>query len=98
MARLTDEIAEAEHTMRELYCEINDAVIAKRQLDESRTLKGRAFNVIGHAMSAWCLYKMVMAAANIVWKRTATIDPVSRGIEIALHWCGAGLRVCLQRG
>jgi hypothetical protein len=84
--RVHDELVSAERQLQFIYTEINDAVIVKRQEEESRTWRGRLFNALGWFMTFYCIYKMVMAAINIIFKRAANIDVVSRGIELSLHW------------
>ena len=53
-------------------------------LAKSRTCKGRLYNLIGYFFSVYCIYKMVMAAVNIVFQRVGRTDPVSRGLELLL--------------
>lgn len=54
----------------------------------SRTWQGRYFDVVGHFFSLYCIWKIVMATINIVFDRVGKKDPITRGIEIAVHWMG----------
>eukprot|EP00455_Lapot_gusevi_P005217 TRINITY_DN12195_c0_g1_i2.p1 TRINITY_DN12195_c0_g1~~TRINITY_DN12195_c0_g1_i2.p1 ORF type:complete len:524 (-),score=44.54 TRINITY_DN12195_c0_g1_i2:24-1595(-) len=83
---LQDEIRALEEVSQQLFNEINELAIAKQLYQESLTLKGRFYNYLGYFFSGWCVYKMVMACINIVFKRTIKTDPVSRGLEIFLRY------------
>lgn len=54
----------------------------------ARTLQGKYFNVLGHFFSLYCLWKIFICTINIVFDRVGKKDPVTRGLEIAVHWCG----------
>lgn len=54
----------------------------------ARTLQGKYFNVLGHFFSLYCLWKIFICTINIIFDRVGKKDPVTRGIEIAVHWCG----------
>ena len=68
----------------------------------SATWKGRMYNILGYAFSAYCLYRMVMSSINIIFDRDPTKDPVTRGFEVrcastscifpALVWLWAHMR------
>jgi hypothetical protein len=48
----------------------------------SVTWKGRMYNILGYAFSAYCLYRMTMSTINIVFDRDPTKDPVTRSFEV----------------
>lgn len=59
----------------------------------ARTLQGKYFNVLGHFFSLYCVWKIFMCTINIIFDRVGKKDPVTRGIEIAVHWCGLEMDV-----
>lgn len=75
------EIAGLEEFRRELFSEINDLHLCKIAVAKSKTCKGRLFNLAGYFFSAYCVYKMVIASVNIVFRRVGTIDPISRILQ-----------------
>lgn len=89
---LTDEIEVTDALRRQLFLEVHDLHKARQQLDESRTCKGRYFNLLGYIMSVICVYKIVMASINVIFQRKQKQDPISRWIEIVfrrvLEWDG----------
>lgn len=54
----------------------------------ARTLQGKYFNVLGYFFSGYCLWKIFICTVNIVFDRVGKKDPVTKSIEIAVHWCG----------
>lgn len=52
------------------------------------TLQGKYFNVLGHFFSVYCMWKIFISTINIVFDRVGKKDMVTRGLEIAVHWCG----------
>ena len=47
-------------------------------------LQGRAQHVIGHFLSGFCVYKIVMATVNIAFNRVGKKDPITRAFEIGV--------------
>lgn len=81
---LRHEIATLDEARRELFVEINELYGARLASNESRTCKGRLFNLMGYFFSVYCVYKMVMAALNIILQRVRKNDPVSQWIQLFL--------------
>lgn len=86
ISRLQGEIRAMEEIKESFYTEINELLAARLAARQSRTLKGRFYNLLGYFFSAYCIYKMVMAVINIVFQRVSKVDPISRGFELALRW------------
>lgn len=55
---------------------------------------GKYFNVLGHFFSIYCLWKIFICTVNIVFDRVGKVDPVTKGIEIGVHWIGLDMDVC----
>jgi hypothetical protein len=71
-------------------------LFGQERLQYSRTWEGRYFNVMGHFFSIYCIWKIFMATINIVFDRVGKVDPVTRGIEIAVKYMGFQFDVCLS--
>ncbi len=69
-------------------CELR-AMQAKQRF--SRTLLGRLYNLLGYFFSGYCVYKVCFALFKIILQRNPRTDPVTRGLEIAIRWCGLEL-------
>ena len=91
--RVKQDIEGLEAVNRLLFLELNEQHAMRARLDESKTIKGRYFNLLGYVLSVYCLYKLVMTAANLVLGRVGKIDPVTRGMEIASDWLGLNVDV-----
>ncbi|KAH9503840.1 Golgi pH regulator B [Bulinus truncatus] len=77
-----------EELSRQLFLETADLHDAMDRIDYSKTFKGRYFNVMGHFFSLYCVYKIFMATINIIFDRVGKVDPVTKGIEIAVKYFG----------
>ncbi len=83
---LQKDIAAAQSFNAELFLRYNDRLEKYQRQEFSATLLGRFYNVLGYFYSSYCLYKIVVCSANIVFDRKTGIDPISRVLGIALHW------------
>jgi hypothetical protein len=54
----------------------------------SKTFKGRYFNFLGYFFSGYCTWKIFISTVNIIFDRVGKLDPVSKGIEIAVNYLG----------
>jgi hypothetical protein len=68
----------------QLYLEYHDLIIAREQLNASKSLLGKLYNLLGYFFSFYCLYKMIMASINIIFQRINKMDPISRTLQILL--------------
>lgn len=93
IGQLRLEIGALEELSRQLFLEVH----ASRNMQERQrwalTLQGKYFNVLGHFFSLYCLWKIFICTINIIFDRVGKKDPVTRGIEIAVHWCGLEMDV-----
>ncbi|CAG5118617.1 unnamed protein product [Candidula unifasciata] len=84
----TEKIRAAEELSRQLFLETADLHDARDRIEYSKTFKGRYFNFLGYFFSIYCVYKIFMATINIIFDRVGKVDPVTRGIEIAVKYFG----------
>ena len=82
---LEAEILTLESLGRELFLEVNDLRDAQARSLRARTLRGRVFNCFGYAMSAFCVYKMLMSTINVVFHRNRDKDPITDVVEKLLY-------------
>ncbi|KAK2169999.1 hypothetical protein LSH36_5g14000 [Paralvinella palmiformis] len=83
---LKQEARAMEELSRQLFLESVDLHNEQERRDYLKTLKGKYFNVLGHFFSLYCIWKIFMATINIVFDRVGKVDPITRGIEIAVRF------------
>ncbi|CAG0887974.1 unnamed protein product [Cyprideis torosa] len=88
LTQLQAEIANLETFSRQLYLEAVDMYAMRERMVWARTFKGRYFNFLGYFFSLYCLWKIFICTINIVFDRVGRVDPVSRGIQIFVHFLG----------
>lgn len=84
LAQLTSELRALEELRRALYLELHELRIGLLAIQNSNTIQGRIFNLLGYFFSGYCVYKMTMASINIIFQRVNQMDPVSRTIQLVL--------------
>ena len=77
-----------EELSRQLFLESVDLHATKDRIEYSKTLKGKYFNILGYFFSLYCMWKIFMCTINIVFNRVGKKDPVTKGIEILVHYLG----------
>lgn len=87
------EIGGLEELSKQLFLEVHDLRNMQERQRWALTLQGKYFNVLGHFFSLYCLWKIFICTINIIFDRVGKKDPVTRGIEIAVHWCGLEMDV-----
>jgi len=90
---LREEIASVEELSRHLFLEIAELRNMQERVEWSKTWKGIYFNFLGYFFSLYCMWKIFICTVNIVLDRVGRVDPVSRGIEICVHWMGLEIDV-----
>ncbi|XP_041373154.1 Golgi pH regulator-like [Gigantopelta aegis] len=85
---LKQETSAMEELTRQLFLESVDLHDAVDRREYSKTFKGRYFNFLGYFFSVYCVWKIFMATINIIFDRVGKVDPVTRGIEIAVNYFG----------
>lgn len=93
IGQLRLEIGALEELSRQLFLEVHEMRNMQERQRWARTLQGKYFNVLGHFFSLYCLWKIFICTINIIFDRVGKKDPVTRGIEIAVHWCGLEMDV-----
>jgi len=84
ISALRADIRILEEVQRCQFVEINDMQSMQQQIKDSQTLKGKFYNICGYFFAFYCLYKITMAAVNIMFQRVRKIDPISKTIQIIL--------------
>ncbi|CDJ62833.1 hypothetical protein, conserved [Eimeria necatrix] len=83
--KLQNEIEALEELSRELFVGLDDLVHSRAQALYGRTWLGRLNNMLGWGMTAVCVYRVFMSAANVLLDRVSTTDPATRTLELLLH-------------
>ncbi len=55
--------------------------------------QGIYFNFLGYFFSLYCMWKIFISTVNIVFDRVGRMDPISKGMEIAVNWFGLDIDV-----
>ena len=88
VALLENEVKALEELSQQLYFESVDLHNTKDRMAFSKTLQGRYFDFLGHIFSVYCMWKIFISTVNIVFDRVGKKDPVTKGLEICVHWLG----------
>ncbi|XP_044751698.1 Golgi pH regulator [Coccinella septempunctata] len=88
ITQLKLEVAGLEELSRQLFLEAHEARNMLERIEWSKTWKGLYFNFLGYIFSVYCLWKIFICTVNIIFDRVGKKDPVTRVIEIAIHWMG----------
>lgn len=88
IGQLRLEISGLEELSRQLFVEISKMKDMQERQIWSKTIQGRYFNCLGHFFSLYCLWKIFISTINIIFDRVGRKDPVTKALEIAVHWCG----------
>lgn len=88
IGQLRLEISGLEELSRQIFLEIHSLRNMQERQIWAKTFQGKYFNVLGHFFSIYCLWKILISTINIIFDRVGRKDPVTRGLEIAVHWCG----------
>lgn len=91
--RLKQDILALEELSRHLFMEAHDMQNMRQRNEWSKTWQGLYFNFLGYFFSMYCLWKIFISTVNIVFDRVGKMDPISKGMEIAVHWFGLELDV-----
>ncbi|XP_054282544.1 Golgi pH regulator [Macrosteles quadrilineatus] len=91
--QLKQEVLALEELSRQLFLEVHDMQNMRERLDWAKTWRGKYFNCLGYFFSLYCMWKILISTINIVFDRVGKKDPVTRGMEIAVHWIGINIDV-----
>ncbi|XP_028168098.1 Golgi pH regulator isoform X2 [Ostrinia furnacalis] len=91
--QLRQEIAGLEELSRQLFLEAHDARTMREKIEWSHTFQGKYFNCLGYFFSLYCIWKIFISTINIVFDRVGKKDPVTRGLELVVHWLGLRIHV-----
>ncbi|KAA0193486.1 hypothetical protein HAZT_HAZT000315 [Hyalella azteca] len=78
---------------RQLFLECVELQGQRERLLWATTLQGKFFNFMGYFFSMYCSWKIFISLVNIVFDRVGRKDPVTKGMEIAVHWMGLDIDV-----
>ncbi|XP_003745216.1 Golgi pH regulator [Galendromus occidentalis] len=93
LAKLRQEVRGEEEVSRHLFIECVDLRGALERIQWSKTIRGRYFNFIGYFFSGYCVWKIFICTINIIFDRVGKVDPVTRGMQIAVDWVGLNVDV-----
>lgn len=91
--QLKADIAAMEEVSRHLFLEAHDLQNTRERNEWSKTWQGIYFNFLGYFFSLYCMWKIFISTVNIVFDRVGRVDPITKGMEIAVHWFGLNINV-----
>eukprot|EP00096_Caligus_rogercresseyi_P006260 TRINITY_DN22584_c0_g1_i1.p1 TRINITY_DN22584_c0_g1~~TRINITY_DN22584_c0_g1_i1.p1 ORF type:complete len:351 (-),score=48.72 TRINITY_DN22584_c0_g1_i1:34-1086(-) len=91
--RLKQDVDALEELSRHLFLELHDLQNMRERNEWAKTLQGRYFNVLGYFFSMYCTWKIFISTVNIVFDRVGKVDPITKGMEIAVIWFGLEIDV-----
>ncbi|KFM72050.1 Golgi pH regulator, partial [Stegodyphus mimosarum] len=91
--QLKQDVKALEELNRQLFLEAVDIHNMQERIEWSKTLKGKYFNCLGYFFSLYCMWKIFICTFNILFDRVGKVDPVTRGIEIAVNYMGINFDV-----
>ncbi|XP_014287476.1 Golgi pH regulator isoform X1 [Halyomorpha halys] len=91
--QLKQESSALEELSRQLFLEAHEAREMQARIEWAKTWRGKYFNCLGYFFSIYCLWKIFISTVNIVFDRVGKKDPVTRGMEIVVHWLGMNIDV-----
>ncbi|KAJ3211811.1 hypothetical protein HDU67_004285 [Dinochytrium kinnereticum] len=90
---LNTEIKALETLSAKMQSHLESLQVERTRFLDSKTTKGKLFNIAGYFFSIYCVYKIITSLLNLALHRKGGIDPVTHTVNLAVHRLGYGLDV-----
>ncbi|KAI8926777.1 Abscisic acid G-protein coupled receptor-domain-containing protein [Entophlyctis helioformis] len=91
ITRLKQDIDAQETLLQQLFSDLDELQVDMHKAADAKTWRGLANNFLAYFFSVYCIYKMVTAAISIVFNKQGDKDPVTRSLEILVHYFGVDM-------
>ncbi|KAH6584702.1 hypothetical protein BASA60_000864 [Batrachochytrium salamandrivorans] len=71
-----------------LFMDLDELQMDRKRLLEAKTYRGIFNNLLGYVFSVYCIFKTCMAMINIVLNRQGETDPITRTLDVLVHYAG----------
>lgn len=78
LSTIKQDIATYEEISSQLYSDLVDLQAIQQRIEDSKTLKGKYFHVLGHFFSLYCVWKILISFINIVFNRVGRGRTISQ--------------------
>ena len=85
---MAEEISNLELVVNNLQLEYENLTYEHQLHVYSKSFKGKLFQIFGHFLSIYCLYRIFTAFLNILFAKNGNVDPVTAGIGFFVHIFG----------
>lgn len=83
---LKTEIKQLQYLSGGIMNEITELREDQLAIKESKTIKGKFFNLMGYFFSLYCVYRIFMCVINLIFKRNPENDPITMLFEIGTKY------------
>ncbi|KAH9268231.1 hypothetical protein BASA84_000294 [Batrachochytrium salamandrivorans] len=88
ISTLRKEVDAQEMLLGRLFMDLDELQMDRKRLLEAKTYRGIFNNLLGYVFSVYCIFKTCMAMINIVLNRQGETDPITRTLDVLVHYAG----------
>ncbi|KAI9205773.1 Abscisic acid G-protein coupled receptor-domain-containing protein [Polychytrium aggregatum] len=82
-----------ESVCQQMFLELDEMNAERDKLAQAQTAQGKLLNVLGYGFSIYCFWKVLTASINVLFNRRGTVDPVTHGLNLGVHYLGISIDI-----